>query len=81
MLFLCSDVKGLAEKEDWMVDNEGITSLVRKRRSKQDVVGCAEMGHAPFFGSSGKRIVDVAAFSRRNFENWSKRNDFGLNEA
>lgn len=24
-----SDVKRLAEKEDWVVDNEGITSLVR----------------------------------------------------
>lgn len=26
------DVKRLAEKEDWVVDNEGITSLVRGRR-------------------------------------------------
>lgn len=26
---MLSDVKRLAEKEDWVVDNEGITSLVR----------------------------------------------------
>lgn len=25
-------MKRLAEKEDWVVDNEGITSLVRQRR-------------------------------------------------
>lgn len=29
LLFTHSDVKRLAEKEDWVVDNEGITSLVR----------------------------------------------------
>lgn len=29
VLFMLSDVKRLAEKEDWVVDNEGITSLVR----------------------------------------------------
>lgn len=29
MLFTHADVKRLADKEDWVVDNEGITSLVR----------------------------------------------------
>ena len=29
LLFPSSDVKKLAEKEDWVVDNEGLTSLVR----------------------------------------------------
>ena len=27
---VCSDVKRLAEKEDWIVDNEGLTSLVNR---------------------------------------------------
>uniref|UniRef100_A0A3Q3KFY9 Exocyst complex component 2 n=1 Tax=Monopterus albus TaxID=43700 RepID=A0A3Q3KFY9_MONAL len=30
LLHTTEDVKGLAEKEDWVVDNEGITSLVRR---------------------------------------------------
>uniref|UniRef100_A0A8C6NPA6 Exocyst complex component 2 n=1 Tax=Nothobranchius furzeri TaxID=105023 RepID=A0A8C6NPA6_NOTFU len=38
LLHTTEDVKRLAEKEDWVVDNEGITSLVRAcRSSKQQI--------------------------------------------
>lgn len=37
VLFVPPDVKGLAEKENWVVDNEGITSLVSEVPSHQAV--------------------------------------------
>jgi hypothetical protein len=39
LFFPSSDVKKLAEKEDWVVDNEGLTSLVRSlHHNSQPVV-------------------------------------------
>lgn len=38
VLFTHSDVKRLAEKEDWVVDNEGITSLVRTRQDVGHII-------------------------------------------
>uniref|UniRef100_A0A8C6L671 Exocyst complex component 2 n=1 Tax=Nothobranchius furzeri TaxID=105023 RepID=A0A8C6L671_NOTFU len=40
LLHTTEDVKRLAEKEDWVVDNEGITSLVRACRSSKHVCVC-----------------------------------------